>query len=465
MLSLEDVEEKFGERIPVTANHNPDEESFGDLVERVITPDVMFKQHFKKGYNIMLTGEGGTGKSTLINQIIEEHPGIDLTASTGVAALHIKGMTIHRWASLQIGPRPGESFADAYKRLIVTKFGSTTKGYWRVKNCKRLVIDEVSMIPGIMFDFFNYYCQRVRDNGEPFGGIQVVLTGDFCQLPPVRTNDKQPYDWCFTTEAFKNAGLKIVHLTKVHRQADPIFKGALSRMRLGEMSPADIKLLRDREKKFPSQKLVRLLTHNRDVDKWNRIMIDGVTGDEFTYEMEHHGSEHETAFLAKNVLAPETLILKEGVRVMLLVNNVELSKYFVNGAVGTVTKLSPDRVNVEIEFGGEVVDEVTVDKNKWSYDLKGKSSSYIKQLPMKAAYAISIHKAQGMTLESAFVDARAAREPGQAYVAFSRVRSLAGLNLKGMPKAIKFDTTAVAFYKGLEQHPSIEDQRKAASGS
>ncbi len=425
-----------------------DEKEFQKVLDENLTPEAMLDLHLKRGRNIFLTGQAGTGKSYQVDRILERYPDTDITASTGVAALNVGGMTLHRWAGINIGPNPGETWSDAYARLSVTKYGTPKKGIGRIQNCQRLVIDEVSMLPGDLLNFFNYFCQRARMSDEPFGGIPVIATGDLLQLPPVRKVNYQPYDWCFQSDAWKNAGFRIVLLEKIHRQSDPVFTGALSRLRMGELNKADIALFRDREVQFPHKKHIRLFTHNAKVDTHNRQMVDRIEGDEVTYHAETNGFDSEIEFLLKNILAPRELTLKIGARVMLLVNEPDQSKYFVNGSIGTVLELGKRSATVEIEYKGDAVAEVVVEPREWKMDKKTKGqTSSVSQLPLRPAYALSIHKSQGLTLNSAYIDVRAANEDGQAYVAFSRVKSLEGLLLRQLPASIKFSMDAVSFYK------------------
>jgi hypothetical protein len=309
----------------------------------------------------------------------------------------------------------------------------------RVRRCKRLVIDEISMLSGSAFNYLDFHCRKIRDDKRPFGGIQVIGTGDFLQLPPVRINPQLGYDWAFDSPAWSDAGFQTVELRRIMRQDEPDFVAALGKFRRGEIDAATERLLRPRISLFPNRDITRLFTHNSMVDRWNDFCLGELPGPESVREAETWGPQSQIDFLEKNLLTPKVLRIKPGAKVMFTVNRPDDG--FVNGQTGVVVSIGFTSVVVHTQ--GK---ELEVSPYRWRFDSNDQGSAWFEQLPLRLANALTIHKAQGLTLDSAFVDVRAAREPGQAYVALSRVRTLAGLHLKDWPKGIFVSQRALDFH-------------------
>ena len=409
----------------------------GSLVAR--SPADQFRDLADTGRNVFLTGPAGSGKSHNVRDYLKRHPDTHVTASTGVAALNVGGMTVHRWSGMLLGPAPGQDFEQYFAGLAQNAKPNVRAAFNRVRRCERLVIDEISMLAGQAFGYLDYHCRRVRDDDRPFGGIQVIGTGDALQLPPVRTNQTLPYDWFFNTEAWSDAGFCKVELRKIMRQDEPEFVTALGKIRRGEIDAATEKLLRPRITTFPARNITRLFTHNSMVDRWNNFCLGELPGPESTREADTWGPHNQIEFLEKNLLTPKVLRLKPGAKVMFTVNKPD--EGFVNGQTGEVVSIGFTSVVVHTQ--GK---ELEVSPYRWRFDSTDKTSAWLEQLPLRLANALTIHKAQGLTLDSAFVDVRAAREPGQAYVALSRVRTLAGLHLKDWPKVISVSQRALNFH-------------------
>ena len=391
------------------------------------------------GENVFLTGAAGSGKSHGIREFLKRHGDTHVTASTGVAALNVGGMTVHRWSGMMLGPKKGQDYAKYFTQLARERKANMTGAFNRVRNCKRLVIDEISMLAGSTLDYLEYHCRRIRDDARPFGGIQVIGTGDFCQLPPVRTDPCQPYDWAFGCDAWSAAGFQTVELRRIMRQDEPEFVAALAKVRRGVIDASVESLLRPRVSLFPRHHITRLFTHNTMVDRWNDFCLSELPGPETIREAESWGPQSQIDFLEKNLLTPKVLRLKPGARVMFTVNRPDDG--FVNGQTGEVVSIGLTSVVVHTQ--GK---EIEVSPYRWRFDSKDNATAWFEQLPLRLANAITIHKVQGLTLDSAFVDVRAAREPGQAYVALSRVRTLAGLHLKDWPKGIVVSQRALNFH-------------------
>lgn len=410
-----------------------------------LSPEQRFAALAQSGRNTFLTGPAGTGKSFNVDEFTAANPDTEVTASTGVAALNVQGMTVHRWSGMLLGPGRGQSFDEYFDTLANDKRHGIRAAFKRVRRARRVVIDEISMLPGRLLDYLDYHCRAIRCDDRPFGGIQIISTGDFLQLPPVRTDIREDYDWAFASRAWADAGFETVELQTIRRQNDPEFAAALSAFRLGIIDRQVAAMLRPRVAVFPDRNLTRLLTHNTQVDRWNTYCLGELPGDEWVREAETQGPSHHVAFLEKNLLTPKVLRLKPGAEVMFTVNRPDHG--FVNGQTGFVTSVEYDTVNVFTE--GEIIN---VEPYTWFYDPHSDDSASFEQLPLRLAYAMTVHKAQGLTLESAFVDIRAAREPGQAYVALSRVRTLAGLHLKDWPRGVFVSQRAIDFHSSDATH-------------
>ena len=404
---------------------------------------ITLRRLVQQGRNVLLTGQAGTGKSTLLrNEIDADDEEVAITASTGIAALNIGGSTLHRWSGMMLGPKRGEDPRDHLRELMRDKRQSVRAGMDRIRACRMLVLDEVSMLSGITLEFFDLLCRTVRRDDAPFGGIQVIATGDYLQLPPVRINPSEPYDWAFQTEAWQRANFAVIYLTKVHRQDEPQFLAALGEFRQGRLNAENSALLASRVVHFPNADTPRLFTHNTQVDKWNAYRLSCIGGTEVVYQARTNGPDHQIQFLRNNLLTPEHLVLKPGARVMFTVNKPDLG--FVNGQTGTVILCG--REEVLVDCNGL---PIRVAPYEWRFDSRDKHSATFVQIPLRLAFSLTIHKAQGLTLDSAYIDVRAAREPGQAYVALSRVRTLAGLNLKAWFNGVFVSRAALEFYEGI----------------
>lgn len=416
------------------------------------------------GRNCFLTGMAGTGKSTLLRRFITETTKrVDITAPTGVAALNVGGMTIHRFCGMMLGPQPGQTNEEYFDQLRRDPRKSILAGFNRVKRCEVLVIDEISMLPGRQFDFVEFLFRRLRGRDEPFGGCQVIATGDFLQLPPVRTNEGVPYDWAFQSEAWRAGDLKMIQLDTVRRQDEPTFVSALSNFRNGRVWGECARVLQSRVRSNPPSTMTRLFTHNVQVDKWNEFQLSELPGEESVLQAELTGPDLQREFLIKNLLTPATLRLKVGAMVMFTVNKTVSGgnlPLHVNGQVGIVDRiqlsggkshltpaLSPkggegEKIWVRLADGRCI----EVERFTWRYSQEDDAATF-SQFPLRLAWAMTIHKSQGLTLDAAYLDIRAAREPGQAYVAVSRVRTLAGLNFKEWFKGIHVSPEAIRFYE------------------
>ncbi|PCI19534.1 helicase [Candidatus Wolfebacteria bacterium] len=389
----------------------------------------------KMGHNVYLTGKAGSGKTYLINKYIkylkERDVGVAVTASTGIAATHIGGVTIHSWAGIGIKDKLTDQDIDAMEQ----------KQYlWkRFENTEVLIIDEVSMLHSHLLDMIDQVCKLFKRNDKPFGGMQIILSGDFFQLPPISRNSED-LNFLNKSDAWSNMDLHICYLQEQHRHTDSSFLDVLNEIRSNTVSEETMNKLRRRYKKDPEGISVptKLYTHNMDVDEMNNRELDKIDAEKYEYNMNSKGNNVLVEGLKKSCLAPANLVLKKGALVMFVKNNYE--EGYVNGTTGEVIDFSIEgRPIIKIQNGKKII----ADTESWIIEEEGKTKAEISQMPLRLAWAITIHKSQGMSLDAAEVDLSKSFVKGQGYVALSRVRSLSGLKLMGL------NSTALQVDKGI----------------
>lgn len=400
------------------------------------------------GANVFLTGAPGAGKTYTLNEFIRQARAdgaeVAVTASTGIAATHIDGQTIHSWSGVGVAT----SLTANLLKLI------RSRRRRKIQAADILVIDEVSMLHAWLFDMVDQVCRMVRHDPRPFGGIQVVLSGDFFQLPPVsvsgRNNDviaptpefvaaRERYAKAgrnpegFVTESLVWDELKpaVCYLTEQHRQDTGDLLTVLTDIRAGAVTQHDRDVLVTRLGRMPGpdQVAVHLFPVNRQADGLNDLRLSQIGLEEHTFHAEAAGPVNLVDRLKKNMLAPERLVLKTGAAVMALRNDAD--RQFVNGSLGTVRGFAPETKGgwpiVEFENGNIV----TMKPATWEMMDGDTVLASVSQVPLRCAWAITIHKSQGMTLDRAVMDLRRTFAPGMGYVALSRVESLDGLYLAG----------------------------------
>lgn len=388
-----------------------------------MTQDEAFKI-LKGEKNIFLTGGPGSGKSYLtrkyINWCVDNGFTPAVTASTGIASLQINGQTLHSF----IGVRNDDELSQDDFLQIVNNFFVQK----RIQITDVLIIDEISMVSPKLLNTANAIISKIKGNTEPFGGIKVVLVGDFFQLPPVSKSQNPPY--AFESESWEALDLEVCYLTEQHRTNDEVFTEILRGIRTNTLTEEQKNIIRSRVIEDASEiDAIRLDTHNEKVDKINDTKLFHHEGIPQTYKMVTSGNEKLIAQLVKNCQSPESLTLKIGVHVMFTQNDKD--KRWVNGTRGEVVELRDSEVIVKTGRGGTHAVEMTDWKFTEGYGKNEKTKARISQIPLRLAYAITIHKSQGMTLDSAIIDATRAFACGHGYVAVSRVRSLDGLYFQG----------------------------------
>lgn len=369
----------------------------------------------QSGKNVFLTGEPGSGKTHTVNLFTkwlkERYRSYAVTASTGIAATHINGTTIHSWTGIGIKEDITPEYLDmmAEKPFLIKA----------IRHTDVLIIDEISMLSAKMVDNVDKVCRFIRGDERPFGGLQVVFVGDFFQLPPV---SKTKAAFAFEAKSWEAADLSICYLTEQHRQDDAEFLDILRAMRDGKITKAQKLRLLDHEGDAKPETI--LYTHNAEVDSLNRAKLDKIDGALSSYEMQSSGIPFLVDKLKASCLSPEKLHLKIGAIVMFTKNNFE--EGYVNGTLGTVVEYqsSTNMPVVRTKDGRRIVARYA----EWSID---DTRAVISQVPLRLAWAITVHKSQGMSLDAARIDLSKSFEYGQGYVAISRVRSLKGLYLEG----------------------------------
>ena len=416
----------------------------------------------KCGYNAFITGAAGSGKTYLLRKYIEylrtHGIGVGVTASTGIAATHLDGTTIHSWSGLGIKDLLSE---DDLKKL-------SRKPYLkeRFKNTSVLIIDEISMLSQEQFESLDLICQQLKKNKSPFGGMQIILCGDFFQLPPVGKEDA----FVCESELWQKANLKICYLEEQYRHLDKKFVTLLESVRKNEVVGKPLELLKKTVTRSEevSDKVTKLYTHNANVDEINTKELEAMPGRAVSYTMTGYGDEHLMKSLKTSCLAGEELTLKKGALVMFLKNNFELG--YVNGTMGTVSECNPGENPIVLTRDGRYI---TVPLASWEIeDELGKTVlAMVQQYPLRLAWAITVHKSQGMTLESAEIDLSKSFGYGMGYVALSRLTSLDGLYLLGIndmayrldPQVHEYEKVLLAMSKAAKGETSPKVHKKQAS--
>lgn len=391
----------------------------------------------KTGLNVFLTGEPGAGKTHTINLYVKwlRERGIDpaVCASTGVAATHLGGMTIHAWSGIGVK----RDLSDYDIELIQSR----EKTALRIVHAKVLIIDEISMLDARALENVDRVLRTLRrkplQGEEPFGGLQVIFVGDFFQLPPVSRGEEAKF--AFESRAWKEANPVMCYLEEQHRQEDDEFLELLSAMRHGSLDTKHRNALSGRSRVVPGEQVAtRLYTHNDNVDRLNARALEALAGNTHVFEMTSRGAKVLVEALKNQCLSPETLQLKEGAAVMFTRNNFEVG--YVNGTLGTVAGFDPLGAPIVTTRSGSVI---TVEPAEWAIQDGNKILARIAQVPLRLAWAITVHKSQGMSLDAAIIDLSQAFEYGQGYVALSRVRTMKGLFLEGYNE------------RALELHPKV----------
>jgi len=406
---------------------------------------------FEQGKNILVTGGAGTGKSHLLSFLKRNYAssGLEVAASTGIAAVNIGGSTIHSWAGIGLANMPVDKIIE---NIFSAKLSKVRR---RIKQTKTLAIDEISMISADVFEILDKVFRAVRENDKPMGGMQIILFGDFLQLPPI-SRDSYNSNFCFSSGAWEGLNLQTFILQQVFRQDDTKFIKVLNNLRFGILDEEDQEILESRiqaKDKNLATKPTVLTTHNYKVEKINETELKKIPRTEISYAAQYFGAPERAEFLKKNCLAPEVLKLKIGAQVMMIKNTYQ-KEGIINGSLGIVKEFSSKKNYPVVEFvGGKII---TIGPEEWlleKYDEHKKeliAEAGVNQIPLILAWAITIHKSQGLTLDKISCDLSEVFSPGQIYVALSRARALSGVFIESINfKKITSNRDAVKFYEGL----------------
>lgn len=402
----------------------------------------------KTGNNVFITGSAGTGKTYLLNKYtfyLKSRKIIPtIVAPTGIAASHLQGQTIHSFFSLGIRNEIDDEYIES---LVEKKYLQT-----RFSKLKVLIVDEISMVSPEMFSAMDRILRAFKKNNIPFGGVQIILSGDFFQLPPIsREHKDKRFAW--QSPSWKELQLKTCYLQEKFRQDDSVLIGILDEIRSGNVSSNSYDILNSRYHKELDIDFTptKLYTHNIDVDRINNDALNKVNNPGKVFKYKSEGTAKNIEKIFKSSLVLEEISLKKDAVVMFIKNNHEQG--YVNGTTGVVVDFNKETglPIVKTSYGSLI--RLTLED--WSIENdSGSIVAKVSQIPLKLAWAITIHKSQGMTLDSAEIDLSKTFEVGQGYVALSRIKNIDGLRLMGLnDKALTVDPLIL----------HIDDRIKAAS--
>lgn len=411
------------------------------------------------GNNVFITGSAGSGKTFLASTFARNFKNIALTATTGIAALNLGGETIHRFLGIGIATRDFQADKIIGKWNAIKRSSKPwDKEKWKVlKNTKAIVIDEISMLRRDQFELIDIVLSAVLGNPLPFGGIQMILVGDFFQLPPVVSEkDRMTYTdlaepYCFQSQVWRQAGFDCFNLNTNYRQDQGEFLTALEQIRVGK-TPKDVDdLFKSRLNATLNTNLdpVKFFPHKKTANLENIECLKSIHEDKLLSTAEYTGKEYDINILKKECPADNKLYFCKDAQVVMLTNDV--NRHWVNGTLGVIESVNP----VKVRMSDGVVH--SIEPHKWErviykMEKNNKLSPYVvatmTQYPFKLAYATTIHKSQGLTLDYVDIDLLNCFSSGQAYVALSRARTLEGLRLRGWnTKSVRADQRVKDFYK------------------
>ncbi len=409
------------------------------------------------GESVLLTGPAGSGKTFVLNQFIRlaksEGKHISVTATTGLAATHLGGTTIHSWAGIGVLDELPSGFAEHVskgRREIIEKTDV-------------LIIDEISMLHDYRLDMVDEACRLIRRKDEPFGGIQIIMSGDFFQLPPINRGDGRAGGFVVHSKVWQELDPTICYLQEQHRQDDEVLLDILNALRAGDIRRHHAEKLLERVGLDNPEDitLTELHTVNIDVDRINEARLDELSGDELFYTQTTTGAANYVENLQRSVLAPGVLRLKKGALVMSVKN--ALDRKYANGSIGTIIDFEPATEYPIVEFrNGRVV---SMQPDTWELRDGDKKRASISQIPLRLAWAITVHKSQGMTLDAARIDLRKAFVEGMGYVALSRVKNVESLYLTGINRmALQISEDAQNIDEGLRRRATDDGKKFAHLG-
>lgn len=420
---------------------------------------LIIRKLIEKRKNIFISGGAGTGKSYILNKLKEIYgETLHITSTTGLSAINIGGQTIHSWAGIGI--------CDKSIKETLNKIIKNSELYIKLRQCTKLAIDEISMLDCYTFDYLNTILKLVRNNMLPFGGIQMILVGDFYQLPPVHIDSD--IEFCFESSSWEELNIFPIILNDSIRQREQNYIEALNNIRMGNLQ--NLKLFYDRSIKNIdkiSNSILRIFGTNLDADRYNKKCFNEIDSEIYEYKAIDKlisQKDKNTNYFDKSKLlsensymykffnsyckAPKILRLKEGCKVMLL-KNLDTKNGLVNGSCGTVIYL--DNQKIKVLFDNKKLYSITTEE--FEYTLSNQLKIQRTQFPLCLAYGITIHKSQGMTINKLVVDFKNIFDYGQAYVALSRTQSIDDLYIKNFDKnKILTNSKVIKFYEKLKNN-------------
>lgn len=458
----------------MTFNTDTETNKISDFVERFIN---------QTDQSVFLTGKAGTGKTTLLKKIVDTtHKRTVIVAPTGIAALNAGGVTIHSFFQLPFGGFvPDFNFQFDYADGVKMENKNTLRHHFKmnaqrravIRNLELLIIDEVSMLRADLLDAIDWALRNVRGENKPYGGVQVLFIGDLYQLPPVVKNTewnllRSYYNgmFFFHSQVVRERPPVYIELEKIYRQENQDFIRVLNNMRNNVINEDDLTLLNSYVKKgfkpAPNEEYVTLTTHNRDADAINAVELSQLKGNSIQYEAQITGDFPEHLYPIELKME-----LKVGAQVMFIKNDLSQDKDFYNGKMGRISAIEKDEVKVH--FPAEKR-SILVDRYEWNnikYTLNPSTGEVEEEIlgtfvhyPLKLAWAITVHKSQGLTFDKAIIDVSNVFVAGQAYVALSRLRSLDGLVLLNPIRAngLSNDQSVVAYSDSGQDEKSLNDR-------
>lgn len=435
-------------------------------------PQMHLAQEFIRATNnsVFLTGKAGTGKTTFLHRLKQRPPKrMVITAPTGVAAIQARGVTLHSFFQLPFGPFvPG---SEVERRAAEHRFGRQKRDL--IRSLDLLVIDEISMVRADLLDAVDFVLRQTRGSERPFGGVQLLMIGDLHQLPPVvRDEDwsilRDLYDsgYFFSSRALRETAVISIALEHIYRQSDADFIDLLNRVRDNQLDDRALERLNARHRPDfeprDSEGYITLTSHNQSADRINQTRLQGLGGKPHSFTAEIQGEYPEHSFPTA-----KRLTLKQGAQVMFVRNDSALEGRYFNGKIGTLSHLERDCILVRCPGDSEPieVEPVTWENIRYSIDPQTQAISEevmgrFVQYPLRLAWAITIHKSQGLTFERAIIDAGAAFSHGQVYVALSRCKTFEGLVLSTpIPRrAVMTDQRVSHYVTEASRHPPTQEQ-------
>lgn len=406
-----------------------------------------------KKKSIFITGSAGVGKTTIVKALYERlmasgKHNVALTSTTGISALQFEGITIHKFCGINVQTSP--NYINFLKHTF--QFASLKK---RFAKFDIIIIDEISMFRADQFILIDRVLRTGTGIDKPFGGKLIIFTGDFYQIPPVVLSwEIEKNQWIFKTNIWNNSNIVCYELTHIFRQIDPTFSNLLNNVRTGNIDKSTIQFIKNCEKNKPLPFDTYFFATNEECDAFNQKKLNEVNAKSHIYQAVVSGKRKQANkdAIIRDCIAKETLELKVGVKVIIIYNDTNKKPRFVNGSKAEVISLGKDTVSVKLIENDLIV---KLKRHTWKkVDIYGHTKAKLKQIPLILAYALTIHKSQGMTLDGAIIDCKNIFASGQLYVAMSRVKTMERLCLKN------FDLSKIITCQEVKKYYQSKDIQK-----